>query len=75
MAIVLVARNAAKLNKVADEIKAKHGVETKVLVADFSKGAEIYPQLEKALVPLDVGILGKCRLHASFPSPLCIVTL
>ncbi|XP_001237952.3 inactive hydroxysteroid dehydrogenase-like protein 1 [Anopheles gambiae] len=57
MAIVLVARNAAKLNKVADEIKAKHGVETKVLVADFSKGAEIYPQLEKALVPLDVGIL------------------
>jgi len=69
MAIVLVARNAAKLNKVADEIKAKHGVETKVLVADFSKGAEIYPQLEKALVPLDVGILGKCRLHASFPSP------
>uniref|UniRef100_A0A182WTD4 Steroid dehydrogenase n=1 Tax=Anopheles quadriannulatus TaxID=34691 RepID=A0A182WTD4_ANOQN len=57
MAIVLVARNAAKLNKVADEIRAKHGVETKVLVADFSKGAEIYPQLEKALVPLDVGIL------------------
>uniref|UniRef100_A0A182K3H2 Steroid dehydrogenase n=1 Tax=Anopheles christyi TaxID=43041 RepID=A0A182K3H2_9DIPT len=57
MAIVLVARNEAKLAKVADEIKSMHGVETKILVADFSKGATIYPQLEKALVPLDVGIL------------------
>uniref|UniRef100_A0A182MNC5 Steroid dehydrogenase n=1 Tax=Anopheles culicifacies TaxID=139723 RepID=A0A182MNC5_9DIPT len=57
MAIVLVARNEAKLTKVADEIKAKHGVETKVVVADFSKGREIYPHLQKALVPLDIGIL------------------
>uniref|UniRef100_A0A182W9U6 Steroid dehydrogenase n=1 Tax=Anopheles minimus TaxID=112268 RepID=A0A182W9U6_9DIPT len=57
MAIVLVARNEAKLNKVADEIKAKYGVETKVVVADFSKGREIYPHLQKALVPLDIGIL------------------
>ncbi|XP_050079058.1 inactive hydroxysteroid dehydrogenase-like protein 1 [Anopheles maculipalpis] len=57
MAIVLVARNEAKLTKVAAEIKAKHGVETKIVVADFSKGAEIYPHLEKALVPLDIGIL------------------
>ncbi|XP_053666499.1 inactive hydroxysteroid dehydrogenase-like protein 1 [Anopheles marshallii] len=57
MAIVLVARNEAKLAKVAAEIKSKHGVETKIVVADFSKGREIYPHLEKALVPLDIGIL------------------
>uniref|UniRef100_A0A182SRE4 Steroid dehydrogenase n=1 Tax=Anopheles maculatus TaxID=74869 RepID=A0A182SRE4_9DIPT len=57
MAVVLVARNEAKLTKVAAEIKTKHGVETKIVVADFSKGSEIYPQLEKALVPLDIGIL------------------
>uniref|UniRef100_A0A182PMB9 Uncharacterized protein n=1 Tax=Anopheles epiroticus TaxID=199890 RepID=A0A182PMB9_9DIPT len=57
MAIVLVARNEAKLTKVATEIKSKYGVETKVLVTDFSKGPEVYPLLEKALVPLDVGIL------------------
>uniref|UniRef100_A0A182RBR7 Steroid dehydrogenase n=1 Tax=Anopheles funestus TaxID=62324 RepID=A0A182RBR7_ANOFN len=57
MSIVLVARNEAKLAKVAAEIKAKHGVETKIVVADFSKGPEIYPHLEKALVPLDIGIL------------------
>ncbi|XP_053664181.1 inactive hydroxysteroid dehydrogenase-like protein 1 [Anopheles marshallii] len=57
MSIVLVARNEAKLAKVAAEIEVRHGVETKVVVADFSKGREIYPHLEKALVPLDIGIL------------------
>ncbi|XP_052898020.1 inactive hydroxysteroid dehydrogenase-like protein 1 [Anopheles moucheti] len=57
MSIVLVARNEAKLAKVAAEVKSKHGVETKVVVADFSKGPEIYPHLAKALVPLDIGIL------------------
>uniref|UniRef100_A0A182IK51 Uncharacterized protein n=1 Tax=Anopheles atroparvus TaxID=41427 RepID=A0A182IK51_ANOAO len=57
MPVVLVARNEAKLMQVANEIKAKHGVETKVVVADFSHGQEIYPRLEKELVPLDIGIL------------------
>uniref|UniRef100_A0A182MKG3 Uncharacterized protein n=1 Tax=Anopheles culicifacies TaxID=139723 RepID=A0A182MKG3_9DIPT len=57
MAIVLIARNEAKLTQVANEIEAKHGVETKIIVADFSKGSEIYPHLEKELVSLDVGIL------------------
>lgn len=66
MAIVLVARNEAKLTKVAAEIKTKHGVETKIVVADFSKGAEIYPHLEKALVPLDIGILGKTACYVPF---------
>uniref|UniRef100_A0A182NGB6 Steroid dehydrogenase n=1 Tax=Anopheles dirus TaxID=7168 RepID=A0A182NGB6_9DIPT len=57
MDVVLVARNEAKLTKVAAEIKAKYGVETKVVVADFSKGADVFPLLEKTLVPLDIGIL------------------
>ncbi|XP_052898813.1 inactive hydroxysteroid dehydrogenase-like protein 1 [Anopheles moucheti] len=57
MSIVLVARNEAKLAKVAAEIKSKHGVEIKIVVADFSKGLEIYPLLQTALTPLDIGIL------------------
>uniref|UniRef100_A0A182W9Y0 Steroid dehydrogenase n=1 Tax=Anopheles minimus TaxID=112268 RepID=A0A182W9Y0_9DIPT len=63
MAIVLIARNEAKLTKVADEIKAKHGVETKIVVTDFSNGPEIYPHLEKELVPLDIGILDPMDYH------------
>ncbi|XP_058122526.1 inactive hydroxysteroid dehydrogenase-like protein 1 [Anopheles ziemanni] len=57
MPVVLVARNESKLKQVADEIKSKHGVETKIVVADFSHGQEIYAHLEKSLLPLDIGIL------------------
>ncbi|XP_058122525.1 inactive hydroxysteroid dehydrogenase-like protein 1 [Anopheles ziemanni] len=57
MPVVLVARNESKLKQVADEIKTKHGVETKIVVADFSHGQEIYANLEKSLLPLDIGIL------------------
>src|SRR5882724_8623821 len=34
--LVLVARNEARLKQVADEIRAKHGIETKILVKDLS---------------------------------------
>jgi len=34
--LVLVARNEARLQKVADELRAQHGVETKILVKDLS---------------------------------------
>ncbi|KFB36680.1 AGAP007879-PB-like protein [Anopheles sinensis] len=57
MPVVLVARNESKLKQVADEIKTEYGVETKVVVADFSHGREIYDHLEKSLLPLDIGIL------------------
>jgi hypothetical protein len=34
--LVLVARNEARLRKVADELRAQHGIETKVLARDLS---------------------------------------
>ena len=34
--LVLVARNEARLKQVAEELRAKHGIETKILVSDLS---------------------------------------
>uniref|UniRef100_A0A182SKS9 Steroid dehydrogenase n=1 Tax=Anopheles maculatus TaxID=74869 RepID=A0A182SKS9_9DIPT len=55
--VMLIARNEAKLKRVAEEIVAKHGTETKILVADFSQGEHIYEKLERELSSLDIGIL------------------
>lgn len=57
MKVLLIARNEAKLRRVADEIAQKHSTEVQILVADFGRGEEIYDQLEKRLRLLDVGIL------------------
>ncbi|XP_053674972.1 inactive hydroxysteroid dehydrogenase-like protein 1 [Anopheles nili] len=57
MKVLLVARNESKLKRVAEEITAKHGLETRIFVADFSKGEEIYDKLAIALNKLDIGIL------------------
>ncbi|XP_058060320.1 inactive hydroxysteroid dehydrogenase-like protein 1 [Anopheles bellator] len=57
MKVLLIARNEAKLKKVSQEITEKYGVETKILVADFSKGEQIYHGLETELTTLDIGIL------------------
>jgi short-subunit dehydrogenase len=34
--LILIARNEARLKQVADELRAKHGIETKILVKDLS---------------------------------------
>uniref|UniRef100_A0A182Q585 Steroid dehydrogenase n=1 Tax=Anopheles farauti TaxID=69004 RepID=A0A182Q585_9DIPT len=57
MKLLLIARNEAKLKRVADEIAAKHSTDTDILVADFSRGEEIYERLESELRSLDIGIL------------------
>ncbi|ETN60179.1 steroid dehydrogenase [Anopheles darlingi] len=57
MKVLLVARNAVKLTKVSQEINEKYGVDCRYAVADFSKGEQIFPQLEKELAPYDIGIL------------------
>lgn len=36
----------------------EHSVKTKIIVADFSKGAEVYPHIEAELKDIPVGILG-----------------
>ncbi|XP_042294709.1 inactive hydroxysteroid dehydrogenase-like protein 1 [Sceloporus undulatus] len=55
--IVLISRNKEKLEAVARELVDSYKIETAVIVADFSKGREIYPAIEKALLGKDIGIL------------------
>ncbi|CAL4161993.1 unnamed protein product, partial [Meganyctiphanes norvegica] len=57
MNVILIARNKDKLDKVAQEISSEFGVETMVIVADFSQGQEIYAHIEQQLQEKDIGIL------------------
>lgn len=66
--IVLISRNPEKLQQLASEIEAKHNVETKIIVADFSRGREIYPRVREELEGIDVGILlNNVGIHYSYP--------
>nr|CAD7605467.1 unnamed protein product [Timema genevievae] len=55
--IVLISRNIDKLNQVASEIKTNFNVETKVIAADFSKGQQVFNNIEIELKDIPVGIL------------------
>lgn len=55
--ILLISRCPSKLKKVALEIESKTQAKTKIVVADFSKGREIYKNIEEELKDLDIGIL------------------
>ncbi|XP_044130952.1 very-long-chain 3-oxoacyl-CoA reductase-like isoform X3 [Bufo gargarizans] len=55
--VVLISRNAEKLQKVAQEIEKESRRKTKIIPVDFTGGPEIYPKVEKALKDLDIGIL------------------
>ncbi|XP_065335671.1 inactive hydroxysteroid dehydrogenase-like protein 1 [Cloeon dipterum] len=55
--IVLIARNQEKLSKVASEIEEEFGIETKIIVADFGKGRQVYSHIAQELQGIDVGIL------------------
>ncbi|XP_063600113.1 hydroxysteroid dehydrogenase-like protein 1 [Penaeus indicus] len=57
MNIVLVARNMEKLQKVAEEIRSKTGVQTDIVQADFALGRPIYDNIAKQLKGKDIGIL------------------
>lgn len=50
------------------EIADTYKVETIVLVADFSKGRQIYPAIEKALAGKEIGILLN-HVGALYPHP------
>merc|ERR1712241_510455 len=52
MNLVLIARKAELLNKIASEIHTQYGVKVEVIIADFGKGAIIYKDIE-------AGIAGK----------------
>ncbi|NXK60965.1 HSDL1 protein, partial [Sylvietta virens] len=55
--IILVSRNKEKLEAVSRSISETYQVETDFIVADFSKGRELYPAIKEALKDREIGIL------------------
>ncbi|KAM8716650.1 hypothetical protein ACLKA7_003517 [Drosophila subpalustris] len=55
--VVLIARNKEKLEAVAKEIVSESKVKTKIVVADFTQGAEVYDHIERELADLPISIL------------------
>lgn len=56
--LVLISRTLEKLEKTKNEIlKDNPNIEVKILVADFSKGKEVYDMLAEQLKSIPVGIL------------------
>lgn len=55
--VVLISRTLEKLQNVAAEIEEQSGRKAKIIQADFTGGAEIYPNIEEGLKDLDIGIL------------------
>lgn len=55
--IVLMSRTREMLENVAEEIREKFKVQTKIIVVDFSKGFEIYKEIGDTLNELDIGVL------------------
>ncbi|NWT91101.1 HSDL1 protein, partial [Lanius ludovicianus] len=55
--IILVSRSKEKLEAVSRSISETYHVETDFIVADFSKGRELYPAIKEALKDREIGIL------------------
>ncbi|NXS11122.1 HSDL1 protein, partial [Neodrepanis coruscans] len=55
--IILISRNKEKLEAVSRSISETYQVETDFIVADFSKGRELYPAIREALKDREIGIL------------------
>ncbi|NWY37669.1 HSDL1 protein, partial [Sylvia atricapilla] len=55
--IILVSRSKEKLEAVSRSISQTYKVETDFIVADFSKGRELYPAIKEALKDREIGIL------------------
>ncbi|XP_033638815.1 inactive hydroxysteroid dehydrogenase-like protein 1 [Asterias rubens] len=55
--IILISRSQDKLRRVAKDIETNFKVLTKIIQADFSQGSDIYPDIERQLQGLQVGIL------------------
>ncbi|XP_073479091.1 very-long-chain 3-oxoacyl-CoA reductase-B-like isoform X1 [Aquarana catesbeiana] len=55
--VVLISRNLEKLEKVSREIEHQTQQKTRIIQADFTKGLEIYSNIEDGLKDLDIGVL------------------
>ncbi|CAH2105086.1 unnamed protein product [Euphydryas editha] len=70
--VVLISRNPDKLKSVAEEIEKLYSVKTRTIVADFSKGTEVYPYIEEQLKDIPLGILvNNVGTQYEYPMPLC----
>ncbi|KAM4018114.1 hydroxysteroid dehydrogenase-like protein 1 [Anomaloglossus baeobatrachus] len=66
--VILVSRSIEKLQEASNAITKTYGVKTRLVVADFSRGHEMYPSIKEALKDLDVGILvNNVGLFYEFP--------
>ncbi|XP_075045011.1 inactive hydroxysteroid dehydrogenase-like protein 1 [Mixophyes fleayi] len=68
--ITLLGRNIEKLQKVSVAISATYRVKTRFIVADLSKGREVFPPIKEALKDVDVGILVN-NAGAYYEYPTC----
>ncbi|XP_048210987.1 inactive hydroxysteroid dehydrogenase-like protein 1 [Perognathus longimembris pacificus] len=66
--IILISGDKEKVQAVAKAIADAYRVETDVIVADFSRGREIYLPIREALKDRDVGILVN-NVGVSYPYP------
>ena len=57
MNLVLIARKAELLNKIAEELRNQYDIQVEVIIADFGKGSNIYSSIEEKLIGKDIGIL------------------
>ncbi|XP_020809218.1 hydroxysteroid dehydrogenase-like protein 1 [Drosophila serrata] len=55
--VVLIARNEEKLQAVVKEIESESKVQTKIVIADFTKGSKVYEHIEKELADVPISIL------------------
>ncbi|XP_037927431.1 hydroxysteroid dehydrogenase-like protein 1 [Teleopsis dalmanni] len=70
--VVLISRTKSKLEAVASEIEKKFKVQVKIIVADFSHGAEIYKSIEETLDDIPIGLLvNNVGLSTPNPGSMC----
>lgn len=69
--IALIGRNRDKLQAVATDLEGRHGIQTKIIIADFAQGRPIYEQLKKDLEPITIGILvNNVGIQYAYPMPI-----
>lgn len=73
--VVLISRNPDKLRAVAGEIEKLHSVKTKIIVADFSQGPQVYPHIADELKDIPLGVLvNNVGLNYDYPMAVCEVS-
>ncbi|KAG6452966.1 inactive hydroxysteroid dehydrogenase-like protein 1 [Manduca sexta] len=76
ISLVIISRNPDKLKTVAGEIEKRYGVKAKTVVADFSKGPEVYAHIEEQIRDIPVGILvNNVGVQYDYPMEVCEVPL